>query len=313
MFSFRALSFVLVGGILAALSSQLAIALGSSAAELVCSGRSAADVGQRVKACTSLIDSAKYSGDQLAVLLTSRGAAWRSKRQFGRALADQNEAIRLNPRSAILYFNRAVTWQSKGDAKQAIADYTEVVRLTPAFALAYKNRADAFYGLGEFDQAIADYNDAIRLKPDFAEALARRGLAKLQKGDADGRNADMSFAHSIDPAVVTHLLGSQGLGNALGQGFLVRKKSSMFTALELDGATICMQANADSEQKLKQYFDAHTMKYVVNRYEKFDDALHEYEDARCDVLVANRAALKVARRKLAQPEGHALLPEVFAQ
>jgi tetratricopeptide (TPR) repeat protein len=285
----------------------------SNSVEERCTGRTAASAEQRVQACSSLIDSRAFSGDQLAILYTSRGSAWRAKGDADRALADQNEAVRLKSGSALLYFNRAVTWRSKGEANRAISDYGEAIRLAPNFALAYKNRGDIFLGIADYDRAIADYDSALRLKSNYAEALARRGLARLQNGDVEGRNADLKVAHSFDAETVAALFGPRGIASSMGQGFMVRRQLSAFSALELSGATICMQAGAESEQRLKGYFEAHAMKYTLRDFATFDDALRAYSEGRCDVLAGRMASLTTARPKLSQPESHTPLPEVFAR
>jgi tetratricopeptide (TPR) repeat protein len=284
----------------------------SGGAESICTGRTDASAEERVRACSSLIDSRSFIGDQLAILYTSRGSGWRAQGDVDRALADQNEAVRLQPGSAIVYFNRAVTWQSKHQADRAILDYSEAIRLAPNFVLAYKNRGDAFFTIADYDRAITDYDSALRLKPDYAEAVARRGLAKLQKGDPDGRNADLRAARSIDPAIIASLFDPQGIARSMGQGFMVRKDLKVFTALELSEASICMQADAASEEQLRKYFDAHSMKYTARAFPTFDEARQAYDRGDCDVLAANIAALAAARLKLTRPENHAPLPEVFA-
>jgi Flp pilus assembly protein TadD len=281
-------------------------------AEAVCTGRQAASAERRIEACSSLIASGTFNGDQLAILYTSRGSAWRAKGEFDRALADQNEAIRLQPSSAILYFNRAVIWRSKGDASRAITDFNEAIRLAPNFAIAYKGRGDQFYAKGDYYPAVQDYDVAVQLQPDYAEALARRGLAKLMMGDVDGRNADMTAAHSADAAVVAGLLGPRGFAGAFGEGFLVRKKLKVFTALELSGATICAETDGGVASKLKSYFDRHGMRLILAEFPTFEAALTAYNAKRCDVLAASLPALRASRPKLAEPDQQALLPEVFA-
>src|SRR5262245_28372185 len=64
---------------------------------------------------------------------------------------------RYNERNrAIIHNNRGVAQRSRGDLAAAIADYDEAVRLNPDYARAYSNRGNAFYERGEHDRAIAD-------------------------------------------------------------------------------------------------------------------------------------------------------------
>jgi tetratricopeptide (TPR) repeat protein len=57
-----------------------------------------------------------------------------------RAIADCNEAIRLDPKDDKAYYNRGVAWGLKGDLDRAIAEYNEAIRLNPKYALAFGPR-----------------------------------------------------------------------------------------------------------------------------------------------------------------------------
>ena len=58
----------------------------------------------------------------------------------------------------------------KGEYDKAIADYDEALKLDPKNALAYDSRGVAWYRKGEYDKAIADYGEAIKLDPKNAIA-----------------------------------------------------------------------------------------------------------------------------------------------
>lgn len=63
---------------------------------------------------------------------------------YDRALADYDEAIRLNPKDANAFYNRGVTHAMKYDNDRAIADYDEAIRLNPKDAKAFNNRGFAY-------------------------------------------------------------------------------------------------------------------------------------------------------------------------
>ena len=58
----------------------------------------------------------------------------------------------------------AVLWQLKEDHDKAIADYNDAIRLDPTLAAAYNNRGEAWRSKKDYDKAVADYNEAIRLE-----------------------------------------------------------------------------------------------------------------------------------------------------
>ena len=79
------------------------------------------------------------------------------------AIADYNEAIRLNPTFAKGYYNRGLAKSELGDKQGAIADYNEAIRLNPTYANAYYNRGTVKFNLGDKQGAIADFRESARL------------------------------------------------------------------------------------------------------------------------------------------------------
>lgn len=128
-----------------------------------------------------------------------RGIEWGKKREYDRALADYDEAIRLDPRSAAYRNSRANVWRLKGDDAKALADYDEAVRLDPSYASALQNRGNFRLLRGEYDLAVADLTEAIRLDPADAMARDNRGSAWRAKGELDRALADFSEAIRLDP------------------------------------------------------------------------------------------------------------------
>ena len=100
---------------------------------------------------------------------------------------------------SITYSNRGSAYQSKGDNDRAIADYNEAIRLDPKYAFAYNNRGNAYRAKGDNDRAIADYNEAIRLEPKYMTAYFNRGLANLLAGALPKALADLNQASALDP------------------------------------------------------------------------------------------------------------------
>jgi tetratricopeptide (TPR) repeat protein len=133
-----------------------------------------------------------------------RGNVYNAKGDYNRAIADYTEAIRLDPKYAAAYYNRGVVYYNKRDYDRAMADYTEDIRLDPKYAWAYNNRGLAYYyNKGEYDRAIADYTEAIRLDPKYAHAYNNRGFAYYNKGDYDRAIADYNEAIRLDPNYTT--------------------------------------------------------------------------------------------------------------
>jgi len=107
-------------------------------------------------ACTQSINSGKWKGRNQAVNYTNRGNRYRDKGDLDHAIADFNEAIRIDPEHVMAFNNRGVAYSYKGDLDRAIADYNEAIRIDPKFAMAFINRGAAYSDKGDIDRAIAD-------------------------------------------------------------------------------------------------------------------------------------------------------------
>ena len=65
-----------------------------------------------IAACSRIIAAGKEKPDDLAAAYSNRAAQWHKKKEYDRAIADVNGAIRLKPTEAALYSDRADTWCS---------------------------------------------------------------------------------------------------------------------------------------------------------------------------------------------------------
>jgi tetratricopeptide (TPR) repeat protein len=160
---------------------------------------SSQDPAAAIMDCTQSINSGKWKARHLAAFYSNRAAAYHDQGDNDRAIADLNEAIRLDPKLAMAFNNRGAAYNEQGDNDRAIADYNEAIRIDPKFAMAFSNRGNAYSDKGDNDRAIADYNETIRIDPKFATAFQNRGSAYHDKGDNDRAIADYSEAIRIDP------------------------------------------------------------------------------------------------------------------
>src|SRR5258705_13242012 len=73
------------------------------------------DPEPRIAACTESIKSGKWKGNNQAINYGNRGLAYNTKGDPDRAIADFNQAISLNPKSATFYNNRGIAYRNKAD------------------------------------------------------------------------------------------------------------------------------------------------------------------------------------------------------
>ena len=116
----------------------------------------------------------------------ARGAKSAMKGQFDRAIADFDEAIRLNP-SADAFYNRGNAYAELGQYDRAIADFDKAIRLNPKSVAAIEKRAAVIAMKsgrgGEQTGAIADVDEAIRLNPNFTKAIEMSEMAIERKNE----------------------------------------------------------------------------------------------------------------------------------
>ena len=65
------------------------------------------------------------------------------------------------------------------------------------------------------------------------------------------------------------------------------KRSSVNSALELNGASVCTQTGTTTELNLADYFRANNMKYEVIAFGTADETIKAYESGRCDVFTTD--------------------------
>jgi tetratricopeptide (TPR) repeat protein len=134
-----------------------------------------------------------------------RGVARAKAGRVKQAIADQSEAIRIEPGLAAAFRNRGRDHWTRGAVKSALGDFTEAIRLEPQDAGAYCDRATVYNRLGKFALAIADANEGIRLAPEFHLGHSARGFGFLgrgrqraftfwRRGNAEARKADFRQA-----------------------------------------------------------------------------------------------------------------------
>jgi tetratricopeptide (TPR) repeat protein len=159
------------------------------------SGKSFDDAA--IAACNRAIASGGLRGQNLGFAYHNRGAALGQKGEYDRAIADLNEAIRLNPKVPASYGQRGAAYGRKGEYDRALRDLDEAVRLGPKDAANHGNRGFVYNARGEHDRAIADFNEAIRLNPKLGGLYVGRGDSYFQKGEFARALSDMKTATGL--------------------------------------------------------------------------------------------------------------------
>jgi tetratricopeptide (TPR) repeat protein len=86
-------------------------ALAQTAQQWKCTGDADIAWDDQIEGCTKVISSGKYAGTERAWAYYNRGNAYRAKGEIDRAIADYDEAIRLDPDDPDSYNQRC--WDPK--------------------------------------------------------------------------------------------------------------------------------------------------------------------------------------------------------
>ncbi|OHB72297.1 MAG: hypothetical protein A2W23_07130 [Planctomycetes bacterium RBG_16_43_13] len=102
---------------------------------------------------------------------------------------------------AEIYNARGLAKDKLFDHKGAIADFDEAIKMNQKYVEAYRNRAFANVMLHKYDDAVDDYDNIIVLNPEDARAYVSRGNTKCRGGDYKGARVDWEKAIGINASL----------------------------------------------------------------------------------------------------------------
>jgi tetratricopeptide (TPR) repeat protein len=141
----------------------------------------------------------KLSSAELARAFYQRAMVSTRTGNFDAAMADSNEAVRLDPNNVNARALRAASYAGKGDYDRALTDLKEARRLDAKSFLTANVFGFYYNAKGEYDRALTELNEAIRLNPNGMYAYKNRGISYEHKGEHDKALADFRKALSFDP------------------------------------------------------------------------------------------------------------------
>ena len=185
------------------------------------------DHDRAIAGCTRVIEDQRQKPKGRAAAHYNRGNAHNAKGYHDQAIADYDEAIKLDPKNARAYNNRGSARSDKGETGQAIADFDEAIKVDARFASAYFNRANSRAARGETEAALRDYDAALKYNRRNVNAYIARGALLLASGATAKARADMRQAAALDRrnayAVLWHDIAEQ---RAKQKGVLAIRKGT---------------------------------------------------------------------------------------
>ncbi len=156
--------------------------------------------------------------------------------------------------------------------------------------------------------AAAIFNDPGKVR--FVPLNAEERFSALQSGAIDilSRNSTWTMAREAELKLIFPAVTYYD-----GQGFLVRRSMPVQSALELDGAKVCVQEGTTSAQNVADYFRSNSLKYDLVARTSAADAVKAYDGNLCTVFTGDVSQLFAERLTLAQPDQHVILPDVISK
>ena len=156
--------------------------------------------------------------------------------------------------------------------------------------------------------AAAVLGDAKKVK--FVPLTAKDRFTALQSGEVDVLARNTTWTSSRDTSLG---LNFTGVNYYDGQGFMVRKALKVNSALELNGASVCVQQGTTTELNLADYFRAHNMQLKTVTFATANEALKAYDAGRCDSYTTDASGLAAERLRVNNPNDHMILPEIISK
>ncbi len=156
--------------------------------------------------------------------------------------------------------------------------------------------------------AAAVFGDANKVK--YTPLTAKTRFTALQSGEIDVLTRNCTQTLSRDTALGLDFVQVNYYD---GQGFLIPKKLGVKSAMELDGATVCVLPGTTTELNVADYFRANGMKMSPVVIENTAELAKAFFAGRCDVLTSDASQLAGTRAVAPSPTDYVILPEIISK
>jgi len=236
-----------------------------------------------IVACSALITRGGVTPEALAIFYRLRGAAQVIRGEYDNAIADLDEAIRLNPEDPEALTSRGDAYAKKAGVARIVSDLSGLPMGAPYVGDSSKKN--------EYARAIADYDRALRLDGGYLAAFHGRELARLGSGEKNRVEDDLLLG-----GLIQHLHRSQA-------PFLMRQlsmllESETYMRMAIERFTTLDSAIRDHPNDPQGYLDR--ARAFVN-FGKFDFAIADYTQTL--VIDPSNADAYIARAEVFRDRG----------
>ncbi|MGG6296342.1 tetratricopeptide repeat protein [Leptolyngbya sp. AN02str] len=170
--------------------------------------RTLIDLGQAQTALASceaaLAGNGRWGTESEAMAWAEQGRAYEQLRNYQRAIAAYDQAIRINPNSAITWAEQGRVLQQLSRYEEALTSFTRATELDATYSLAHLGRCAALNRLNQYEPALEACNLALQGdgrwgELGLAEALDQRSVALTGQGKYEDALASVNRAVGIVP------------------------------------------------------------------------------------------------------------------
>jgi len=147
-------------------------------------------------------------------------------------------------------------------------------------------------------------------KVKFVPLSAKDRFTALQSGEVDVLVRNTTWTSSRDTSLGLNFVGVNYYD---GQGFMVRTALKVNSALELNGASVCVQQGTTTELNLADFFRAHNIQLKSVTFATANEAIKAYDAGRCDAYTTDASGLYAERLRLTNANDHIILPEIISK
>lgn len=159
-------------------------------------------------------------------------------------------------------------------------------------------------------RAIAAVTLGDRDKVKYVALTEKTQLTALLSGRVDVLSMNIPWTLTLDTSLGLHVVGVTYYG---GQSFMVRKRLGIKSALQLEGATVCLQKGTEEETQLADYFREHDIRYKSIGLDNLQQAAREFVNGSCEVITGDRSRLHSLRLSFDRADDFLVLPEVISR
>ena len=156
--------------------------------------------------------------------------------------------------------------------------------------------------------AAAIFNDPSKVE--YKSLTGSTRFTALSSGEVDLLSRNTTWTVQRDAELK---LDFSGVNYYDGQGFIVPKALGVSSALELDGATVCIQTGTTTELNLADYFRINNMSFEPVPIETEAEARERFLAGTCDAYTTDASGLAAARSAYPNPGDYVILPQIISK